>query len=90
MRLGSGGRLQFSLFYAFAHSKSGSIFDSLFGAVWGPKMDCKIAPKPVQKMLILGFIFDNFFEALGLFGCVLGAFLGLLRLSWEAYGPQKP
>ena len=27
---------------------------------------------------------------LELFGSLLGAFLGLLRLSWEAFGPQKP
>ena len=31
-----------------------------------------------------------FFEVLELFGCLLGAFLGLLKLSGETSGPQKP
>ena len=31
-----------------------------------------------------------FFEALELLGCLLGAFLGFLRLFWDASGPQKP
>ena len=33
---------------------------------------------------------DPFFEALELLGCLLGAFLGFLRLFWDASGPQKP
>jgi hypothetical protein len=50
-----------------------------------------MAPKLVKKMIILGFIFGSLFvEALELLGCLLGAVLGLLRLSWEASGPQKP
>ena len=32
----------------------------------------------------------HFFEALELLGCLLGAFLGFLRLFWDASGPQKP
>ena len=44
-----------------------------------------------KKLLLLGPIFGFlFFEALGLFGCLLGALLGVLRLSWETSGPQKP
>ena len=51
----------------------------------------KIAPKFVKKSIILGSIFGSLFvEALELLGCLLGAVLGLLRLSWEASGPQKP
>ena len=51
----------------------------------------KMAPKLVKKLIILGSIFGSLFvEALELLGCLLGAVLGLLRLSWEASGPQKP
>ena len=51
----------------------------------------KIAPKIIKKLMILGSIFGSLFvEALELLGCLLGAVLGLLRLSWEASGPQKP
>ena len=32
---------------------------------------------------------DPFFEVLELLGCLLGAFLGLLRLSWEASRVKK-
>ena len=49
-----------------------------------------MAPKLVKKLIILGSIFGSLFvEALELLGCLLGAVLGLLRLSWEASGPQK-
>ena len=52
----------------------------------GPKMD----PKVNQNLIFFVSIFGSlFFEVLELFGCLLGAFLGLLRLSWEATGPQK-
>ena len=62
-----------------------------FGAILDPKMDPKIAPKFVKKLVIFGSIFGSLFlGVLELFGCLLGAFLGLLRLSWEASGPQKP
>ena len=61
-----------------------------FGAHSGPKMDPKISPKLVQKLSILGSIFGSlFFEVLELLGCLLGAFLGLLRLSWEASRAKK-
>ena len=47
-------------------------------------------PKLVQKFTILGSIFGSrFFDVLELFRGLLGALLGLLRLSWEASGPQK-
>ena len=68
----------------------GSIFGSPFGAILGPKMGPKMGPKLVQKLLIFGSLFGSlFFEVLELFGCLLGAFLGLLRLSWEASGPKN-
>ena len=50
-----------------------------------------MAPKLIKNLIILGSIFGSLFvEALELLGCLLGAVLGLLRLSWEASGPQKP
>ena len=62
-----------------------------FGAHFGPKMAPKMGPKLVQKLTIFGFIFGSLvFEVLELFGCLLGAFMGLWSLSWEAPGPQKP
>ena len=30
-----------------------------------------------------------YFKVLELFGCLLGALLGFLKLSWKASGPQK-
>ena len=52
----------------------------------GPNMD----PKLVQNLTFLGSIFGSLFlEVLELFGCLLGAFLGLLRLSWEASRAKK-
>ena len=51
----------------------------------------KMGPKLVQKLTIFGFIFGSLvFEVLELFGCLLGAFMGLWSLSWEASGSQKP
>ena len=62
-----------------------------FGAVLGPKMDPQFVPTFVQNLLIFGVhLWIAFLEVLELLGCLLGAFLGLLKLSWEAYGPQKP
>jgi len=52
---------------------------------WAPKLDQNGA----QKCFFVEPLFDCFFEALELFGCLLGAFLGLLRLSWGVFGPQK-
>ena len=62
-----------------------------FGAHSGPKMVPKMSPKLVHKLIFFGFIFGSlFFEVLELFGRLLGAFMGLWSLSWEAPGPQKP
>ena len=62
----------------------------LSGSEKWPKMDPKCASKLVQHLLIFGSNFGSLFlGVLELFGCLLGAFLGLLRLSWEASGPQK-
>ena len=48
-------------------------------------------PKLVEKLKFFGFIFGSLvFEVLELFGRLLGAFMGLWSLSWEAPGPQKP
>ena len=50
-----------------------------------------MGPKLVQTLIFFGFIFGSLvFEVLELFGCLLGAFMGLWSLSWEASGPQKP
>ena len=62
-----------------------------FWSSFGPKMVSKAEPKIGPKIANFGVHFwIPFFEALGLFGCLLGALLGLLRLSWEAFGLQKP
>ena len=53
-------------------------------------MDPKIAQKVVQKLIKIWSIFGPlFFEVLELFKCLLGAFLGLPRLSWTALDPQN-
>ena len=49
----------------------------------GPKMGPAICNFGVHFWI-------RFFEALELFGRLLGAFLGFLKLSWEASGPEKP
>ena len=57
------------------------------GLVFGVFLVPKIVPRLVQNLLIFGLIF--FFGGVELFGCLLGAFLGLLRLSWDASGPKN-
>ena len=53
-------------------------------------MDPKMGQKLVKKLLNLGSIFGSlFFEVLELLGCLLGAFLGLLRLSWRPLDPKN-
>jgi hypothetical protein len=53
-------------------------------------MEPKMEPKVVQNLVNFGSIFGSLFvEALELFGCLLGAFLGLLRLSWEPLDPKN-
>ena len=55
------------------------------------KMEPKTHPKPLQNLTFLRSIFGSLFlKVLELFRGLLGAFLGLLRLSWEASGSQKP
>ena len=49
-------------------------------------MGSKIRPKFVNFWVQF---WPFFFEVLELFGCLLGAFLGLLRLSWEASRAKK-
>ena len=62
----------------------------LFGCEKWVKMDPKSASKFVQNLLIFGSNFGSlFWGVLELFGCLLGAFLGFLRLSWEAPGPKN-
>ena len=61
-----------------------------FGALLGSRMDLKMEPKVVQNLINFGSIFGSFFvEALELFGCLLGAFLGLLKLSWTPLDPKN-
>ena len=50
-----------------------------------PFLNSKIGPKFVNFWINFGFLFLGVLE---FFGCLLGAFLGLLRLSWEAFGPK--
>ena len=58
-----------------------------FGPQNGPQNGSKIG----QQIHNFGVHFwIPFFEALELLGCLLGAFLGFLRLFWDASGPQKP
>ena len=50
----------------------------------------KIGPKFVQNLIIVGSNFGSlFFGVLEFFGCLLGAFLGLLTLFWEALRAKK-
>ena len=54
-------------------------------------MDPKICPKLVKQVAKIGSILGcTFLKPLELFRCLLGAFLGLSRLSWTALAPQKP
>ena len=49
-----------------------------------------MAPKTVKTMICFCTIFGSLFgEFLELFRCLLGAFLGFLRLSWAALAPQN-
>ena len=47
-------------------------------------------PKVIQNLIKFGPFFGSLFvESLELFGCLLGAFWGLLRLSWEPLDPKN-
>ena len=69
----------------------GVLFWLLFGPLLAPKMAPKTDPKPLQNSTFLRSIFEPLFlKVLELSRDLLGAFLGLLRLSWDASGSQKP
>ena len=69
----------------------GVLFWLLFGPLLAPKMAPKTDPKPFQNVTFLRSIFGLlFWKVLELSRDLLGAFLGLLRLSWDASGSQKP
>ena len=59
-----------------------SRFGAILEAILGPKIDPKFVNFWVQFWI-------SFLGVLDLFGCLLGAFLGLLRLSWEASRMKK-
>ena len=60
-----------------------------FGTTSDPKMDPKIAPKQMKKLINCSSIFRSLiFKVLELFGCLLGTFLGFLRLSWQPWTPK--
>ena len=62
----------------------------LFGLVLVQILEPILNPKIGQNLLIFGSNFGSLlFGVLEVFGCLLGAFLGLLRLSWEASGPKN-
>ena len=60
----------------------GSFVPGAFEAILVPKIGPKFVNFWVQFWI-------SFFGVLELFGCLLGVFLGLLRLSWEASGPKN-
>ena len=62
----------------------------LFGLVLGPILEPILGPQIDPKFVNFWVQFwIPFFGVLELFGCLLGAFLGFLRLSWEASGPKN-
>ena len=68
-----------------------SHFWTLFRMILGSKMDPELPKNWSKQCYFLGPFLDSVFcWVLELFRCLLGAFLGLLRLFWEASGPQKP
>ena len=66
--------------------KKWSRFFSSFETHFGPSLGPKIASKFVNFWVQLRTFFVGVLE---LFGCLLGAFLGLVRLSWEASRVKK-
>ena len=62
----------------------------IFGLVLVPILKPILGPKIGQNLLIFGSNFGSLLlGVLEVFGCLLGAFLGLLRLSWEASRAKK-
>ena len=89
--LGLSCRMRGGPFWVIFGIIFGVLFWLLFGSFLGPKMAPKTDPKPFQNSTFLGSIFGFLFlKVLELSRDLLGAFLGLLRLSWEASGSQKP
>ena len=89
--LGRHGRPGEALFRIIFGVIFGVLFWLLFGPLLAPKMAPKTDPKPLQNSTFLRSIFGLlFWKVLELSRDLLGAFLGLLRLSWEASGSQKP
>ena len=69
----------------------GVLFWLLFGPLLAPKMVPKTDPKPLQNSTFLRSLFGSLFlKILELSRDLSGAFLGLLRLSWDASGSPKP
>ena len=60
--------------------------EGFFEAQFGPRLGPKIASNFVNFWVQLRTFFVGVLE---LFGCLLGAFLVLLRLSWEASRAKK-
>ena len=78
-------------FRAFFWVVFGVLFWLLFGPLLAPKMAPKTDPKPLQNSTFLRSIFGLLLlKVLELSRDLSGAFLGLLRLSWDASGSQKP
>ena len=89
--LGRPGRTGGTLFRIIFGVIFGVLFWLLFGPLLAPKMAPKTDPKPLQNSTFLRSIFGLLFlKVLELSRDLLGAFLGLLRLSWDASGSQKP
>ena len=62
------------------------VWRGFWGSILGPSLGSKMGAKFINFWVQLQTFFLGLLELLG---CLLGAFLGLLRLSWEASGPQK-
>ena len=87
-RLGRAGGTLFRIIFGVIF---GVLFWLLFGPLLAPKMAPKTDPKRLQNSTFFGSIFGSlFWKVLELSRDLLGAFLGLLRLSWDASGSQKP
>ena len=70
--------------------KKEPFLDQFWSPFW-PQNGSKMGSKMVQDFIFWGSILGSLvFEVLELFGCLLGAFMSLWSLSWEAPGPQKP
>ena len=67
-------------------TKNGSHFWSSFGLGFGANMGPEIVPTFTENVLKGAIFRISCLEALELFRCLLGAFLGFLRPAWGA-GP---